>query len=79
MHFVLTPSLFCLLSYLSSPVTHDAKSANRMKNGATVGRRDRTIKHTVSTGCFCTAVVCICVYVTHTQKLTMTIKRKVLH
>lgn len=68
MHFFLALSKFCLLSYLSSPVTHDAKSANRMKNGATVGRRDRAIKHTMSTGCSVQqqsmySILDICVYV----------------
>lgn len=55
MHSFLTLSQFCLVSFLSSPMKQNANSANKMKNGATVGRRDRAIKNTVSTGCLCKA------------------------
>lgn len=41
-------SQFCCLCYLDSPGTNYAKSANREKNGATVGRRPMAMRHTMS-------------------------------
>lgn len=41
-------SQFCCLCSLDSPGTNYAKSANRVKNGATVGRRLMATRHTMS-------------------------------
>lgn len=41
-------SQFCCLCYLDSPGTNYAKSANRVKNGATVGRRLMATRRTMS-------------------------------